>query len=245
MKISSFFSRCILTQKLITMFGISDIPKFFLAFFLVMPLISILHEGGHVFFAWLMGGKNIKVSVGTGKPILNWGMLQVRKYYFWYGLCTFENLRVKRKWSNILIFGGGSLFNLLGVLVVMILVEQQLMDTNMFTYQFTYFSLYYIFFALLPMPYPDGNYSDGKIILDLLRGKFSVVAERTFRVQWNAEKKEWHVLNHDQEFIQGFQDEDAAFNKAKEIAKHSRPSRILNLKDGEEREVHNYPRVPL
>lgn len=227
------------------MFGISDLPKFFLAFFLVMPLISILHEGGHVFFAWLMGGKNIKVSVGTGKPIFNWGMIEVRKYYFWYGLCTFENLRVNSRWSNILVFGGGSLFNLIGVLAVMILVEQQLIDTNMFTYQFTYFSLYYIFFALFPMPYPDGNYSDGKIILDLLRNKKFAITERTFRVQWHSEKKEWHVLNHEEDFVGAFENEEDACSKAREVAKTYRPSRVINVKDGEEKEIHNYPRIPL
>ena len=227
------------------MFGISDLPKFFLAFFLVLPIISILHEGGHVFFAWLMGGKNIKISVGTGKPIFNWRMLEVRKYYFWYGLCTFENLRLKRRWSNILIFAGGSLFNLLGIITVLILVEEQVIDTNMFTYQFTYFSLYYIFFALLPMPYPDGNYSDGKIILDLLRGRNYAVKERTFRVQWNSEEKQWFVLNHNQELVKAFDDEDDAFNKVREIAKNSRPSRILTVKDGIEKEIHNYPRIPL
>ena len=227
------------------MFGIGDIPKFFLAFFLVMPLISILHEGGHVFFAWLMGGKNIKVSIGTGKPVVKWGMIEIRKYYFWYGLCTFENLRINRKWSNILVFGGGSLFNLIGVLTVMILVEQELLDTNMFTYQFTYFSFYYIFFALFPMPYPDGNYSDGKIILELLRNKKFAVMERTYRVQWSNEKNEWHVLNHNRDFIQAFESEDKACDKAREIAVNHRPSRILNIKDGEEREIQNYPRIPL
>ena len=227
------------------MFGISDIPKFFLAFFLVMPLISILHEGGHVFFAWLFGGRNIKVSVGTGKPVFKWGMLEVRKYYFWYGLCTFENLRIKRKWSNILIFFGGSLFNLIGVFTVMILVENQLMETNMFTYQFTYFSLYYIFFALLPMSYPGGNYSDGKVILNILQNKSSVTTENTFRVQWHTDKREWHVFNHDEEFIQAFEDEDYALKKAHQIAKNSRPSRIINVKDGEEKEIHNYPKIPL
>lgn len=227
------------------MFGINDIPKFFLAFFLVLPLISILHEGGHVFFAWLMGGKNIKVSVGTGKPIFRWKMLEIRQYYFWYGLCTFENLRKKRKWSNFLIFFGGSLFNILTVLTVMILIEQGLMETNMFTYQFTYFSLYYIFFALLPMPYPDGNYSDGKIILDLLRGKNSVVRERTYRVQWHSEKNEWHVFNHEQDFVKAYHDENEAHDRAAEIARNYRPSRVINVKDGEETEVQNFPRIPL
>ena len=105
-------------------------------------------------------------------------MIEVRKYYFRYGLCAFGNLRINRRWRYILVFGGRSLFNLIGVLAVMIVVEQQLMNT----YVFTYFSLYYIFFALFPMPYPDGNYSDGKIILDLLLNKKFAVTERTFRV---------------------------------------------------------------
>ena len=227
------------------MFGISDLPKFFLAFFLVMPLISILHEGGHVFFAWLMGGKNIKVSVGTGKPIFKWKMIEVRKYYFWYGVCTFENLKINQRWSNILIFGGGSLFNFLGVLAVMILVEEQLIETNMFTYQFTYFSLYYIFFALFPMPYPDGNYSDGKIILELLRNKKFAVMERTFRVQWHPEKEEWNVINHEEELVEAFGNEEQACNKAREVAENYRPSRVISVKDGKEKEIHNFPRIPL
>lgn len=67
------------------MFGLNDIPKFFLAFFLVLPIISLIHEAGHVFFAWLMGGKNIKVTIGSGKVLFQIGMLEVRKYYFWYG----------------------------------------------------------------------------------------------------------------------------------------------------------------
>lgn len=184
------------------MFGISDIPKFFLAFFLVLPIISIMHEGGHIFFAWLFGGKKIKVSVGSGKPVFKKGILEVRKFYFWYGVCMFEDLRINNRWTNILIFFGGSLFNLLGVIAVILLVEQEYIGTNMFTYQFTYFSLYYIFFALLPMTYPDGNYSDGRIILEFLRNKEYSFTQKIFRVQWDTNKKEWQVFDQEKNFVQ-------------------------------------------
>ena len=227
------------------MFGINDIPKFILAFFILLPVISILHEAGHVFFAWLMGGKNIRVTVGSGKPIFQRGMLEIRQYYFWYGLCTFENIKRKERFANILIFGGGAFFNLLGVIAVMLLVEKGYLEEGLFTYQFTYFSIYYIFFALLPMPYPDGNYSDGKIILDLLRGKEEVIRERTYRIQWNHEKNHWLVLDHNNKLVESFEEEEVAVEKAREIAKNNRPSRILNSRDGEEKEIHNYPRVPL
>lgn len=227
------------------MFEISDLPKFFLAFFLVLPIISVLHEGGHVFFAWLMGGKNIKVSVGSGKPIVNWGMLEIRKFYFWYGVCTFENLKRKQKWSNILIFGGGSIFNVVGILLVLLLIRKGLINESMFTYQFTYFSFYYVFFALLPMPYPGGNYSDGKVILDLLRGKPTTIKEREITVKWDVEKEQWQVLNDDRGLVQVFKKEKEAYDKARALAVNAKPSKIIYYKEGEEKEVHNFPKIPL
>lgn len=226
------------------MFGISDLPKFFLAFFLVLPVISLLHEGGHVFFAWLMGGTNIKVTVGSGKLLFRIGILEVRKYYFWYGLSTFDNLKRNRRFSNILIFLGGALFNTLGALLVMYLIENDMLQPSMVTYQFTYFSFYYIFFALFPMPYPDGNDSDGKVILDLIRNRKKAQL-KTYRVQWNQEKKHWCVLDHDNQMIGTFEDEEEAMAKAHEVAQQNRPSRLLNSRNGKETEVRNYPKVPL
>ncbi|AKD03658.1 site-2 protease family protein [Pontibacter korlensis] len=226
------------------MFGINDIPKFFLAFFLVLPIISFLHELGHVFFAWLMGGKNIKVTIGSGDRIFRLGMLEVRKYYFWYGLCSFDNLKRNKRFSNILIFLGGVLFNAISTLVVIFLVEEKVLEEGMLTYQFTYFSMYYIFFALLPMPYPDGSYSDGKVILDLIRNK-SHLADNIYRVQWDDEKAQWCVFDHDHALVQAFNDEEEALAKAHEVAKSNRPSRLLNSRSGEETEICNYPRVPL
>lgn len=227
------------------MFEISDLPQFFLAFFLVFPAIVIIHEAGHVFFAWIMGGKNIKISVGTGKPKFSLGMLEIRKYYFWYGFCTYENITRKDRFSNILIFSGGALFNTLAAFAVVILVENEVLEPGMFTYQFTYFSLYYIFFALLPMPYPDGNYSDGKIILDLLKNNQTAIRENIFKVQWNKEKESWELLDHNCQLIDDFKEENEALKMGRERAQMHRPSCVIIYKNGEEREVQNYPKVPL
>ncbi|WP_242917983.1 site-2 protease family protein [Pontibacter liquoris] len=225
------------------MFGIDDIPKFILAFFLVLPVISFLHEAGHVFFAWLMGGKNIKVTVGTGDVLFRLGMLEVRKYYFWYGLCSFDNLKHNQRFPHIFIFSGGVLFNAISALAVMYLVEAGTVEASMLTYQFTYFSMYYIFFALLPMPYPDGSYSDGKVILDLIRHK-PHLAERIYRIQWNKIKEEWQVLDN-KTIVETFKEEDKALARAHQLAKDNRPSRLLHTLHGKEMEVSNYPKVPL
>ena len=227
------------------MFNLEDLPKFFLAFFLVMPVISILHETGHVFFAWIMGGKNIKIVVGTGKPVLNWGMLEVRQYYFWYGNCTFENIERKEKFSNILIFSGGAFFNLLGIITVMLLVNEQILEGGQITYQFTYFSWYYIFFALLPMLYPGGNPSDGMVIRDLLRGRERIIRERTYRIQWNSEENLWQIYDHKGRCLHTCKEENGAMERARKIAQNNRPSRIISSRNGKEKEVQNFPRIPL
>ena len=227
------------------MFGLSDIPKFVLAFFIVLPLISFLHESGHVFFAWLMGAKNIKVTVGTGRVLFRWGILDVRKYYFWYGVCTFDNLTNKKRWSYILIYSGGILLNALSVLGVIVLTKRGIIEASMITYQFTYFSMYYLFFSLLPMPYPDGNYSDGKIIVDLIRDRKGVVGEKAYLIQSSEDERQWRVLDEKGEVIETFDDEEQALKKGHDVAQKNRPSRLFNRKEGTDVEVQNYPRLPL
>ncbi len=227
------------------MFGIYDIPKFILAFFVLLPVISIIHEAGHVFFAWLMGGRNIKITVGTGKPAFRWGMVEVRQYYFWYGVCTFDNIKRQRKLANILIFSGGALFNLLSAIAVILLVENGIFEEGLVIYQFTYFSIYYIFFALIPIPFPDGNYSDGKIILDLIRGKENIIEARIYRVQWNQEGHQWQIFDENNDLTDGYEDEKEALDQANEVARSNRPSKVLISKGGEEKEISNYPRIPL
>lgn len=227
------------------MFGIEDIPKFILAFFVLLPIISMVHETGHVFFAWLMGAKNIKITIGTGKPVLHLGIVEVRKYYFWYGICTFDNVKRQKRLANILIFSGGALFNFLGAVTVILLIEKGIIEEGLFTYQFTYFSLYYIFFALIPIPFPDGSYSDGRIILDLIRGKERMIEPWIYRVQWHQEGHLWQIFDHNKDLIDSYSDEAEALTRANEMAKRKRPSKVIKRTDNEEKEISNYPRIPL
>ncbi|MFC3197576.1 site-2 protease family protein [Parapedobacter deserti] len=227
------------------MFGIQDIPKFIMAFFVLLPLISTIHEAGHVFFAWLMGGKNIKITIGTGKPLFNWSIIEVRQYYFWYGVCTFNNIKREKKIANILIFSGGALFNLLGTIAVILLVQHEIINESLFTYQFTYFSLYYIFFALIPTPYPDGSFSDGKIIFDLLRGKEDIIKDRIFRIYRENSTDHWRIFDDKNNLIGSYQDQIKALAMINEIAQSNRPSKVINGKDEDGEEISNYPRIPL
>ena len=227
------------------MFGLNDLPKFFLAFFLVLPIISLLHEIGHVFFAWLMGAKNIRIVIGHGKTVAKLGMFEVRHYYFWYGSCTFENIKRKNKLAYITIYMGGVIFNILSTIAIILLIENKTISTGIITYQFTYFSMYYIFFALLPMTYPGGYLSDGKIILDLLRNKDNLIRERTFRIKWDNSTKLWQIRDPKDHLIEDFEEEDKALEEITRIAQENRPSKVIRIENKEETELQNYPKAPL
>jgi hypothetical protein len=43
------------------------------------------------------------------------------------------------------------------------------LSKNLFSYQFVYFSIYYIVFSLLPFEYSETSLSDGRAIYDALR----------------------------------------------------------------------------
>ena len=144
------------------MFGFADIIKFLISFFVILPLVTLIHLSGHVFFVMLFGGSEKKIIIGCGPMVFSFWNIEVRKYYFWNGACEFKMLRHDNRVTNTLIYLGGSLFNLIGIFLVRALISQGILDASVFWSQFTYFSFYILFFSLFPMYFSDGSPSDGK-----------------------------------------------------------------------------------
>ncbi|MBY6051911.1 hypothetical protein [Cytobacillus firmus] len=149
------------------MFGYDDFMKFMQAFFVVFPIVTLIHLLGHIFFAAIFGGKGIRVIIGTGKILFSMRFLEVRRFYFWYGGCEYTSLTYSNKLTKSLIFLGGSILNIASIFLVNYLIRIGILDANMLWYQFVYFSFYYVFFALLPMDMADGTLSDGKAMYKL------------------------------------------------------------------------------
>jgi hypothetical protein len=146
------------------MFGYDDFLKFMQAFFVVFPIVTLIHLLGHIFFAAIFGGKKIRVIIGTGKILFTTRFLEIRRFYFWYGGCEYTSLRSSSKLTKTLVFLGGSILNIASIFLVNYLIQIGILGANMLWYQFIYFSFYYVFFALLPMDMADGTLSDGKAI---------------------------------------------------------------------------------
>ena len=153
------------------MFEFADIVKFLLSFFVILPIVTLIHLGGHVFFVTLFGASEKKIVIGCGKKVLSFWNIEVRKYYFWNGACEFKSLRHDNRLTNTFIYLGGALFNLAGIFVVHALISQGILVKSVFWYQFIYFSFYMFFFSLFPMYFSDGSPSDGKAAVLTLKNQ--------------------------------------------------------------------------
>ncbi|MCK1994200.1 hypothetical protein [Peribacillus muralis] len=153
------------------MFGLYDIMKFLFSFFLIMPIVTLIHLSGHAFFVTIFGGAEKKIVIGCGNKLFSLWNMEIRKYYFWNGACEFKGLKHDNRVTNMLIYLGGAIFNLVSMLAIYSLVFQKILESSVIWYQFIYFSFYIMFFSLFPMYFPDGSPSDGKAAHLALRNK--------------------------------------------------------------------------
>jgi len=221
-----------------------DIPKLFIAFFVILPLVSLIHELGHVIIAKILGATNVKIIIGSGRILLNTRIFEIRKYYFYYGYCYFENIDDDSRWKNLFIYSGGILANILVAILLIYVMSGDFLDTTIFTYQFLYFSMYYVFFALLPISYPDGNYSDGKIIYHLLKRNHQLLQQKRFQLWFDTDDKCWKLSVENRDQIEELDDFDKAYEIALEQARTSRPSKLEVIKENTSH-FEIFPRSPI
>ncbi|MCM3712657.1 hypothetical protein [Halalkalibacter oceani] len=150
------------------MFTLADIPIFLVSLLVILPLISLIHQAGHVFFVWLFGGK-LQFSLGAGKRLCKIGCFEIRRIYFWHSFFQYEKLKKDTTFSHIMIFLGGSLFNIISICIVNGLIHSDVLPPHIFFYNFVYFSIYFVFFSLFPARYSDDHPSDAMAIYDLLK----------------------------------------------------------------------------
>lgn len=149
------------------MFGFEDMWKFFFSFFLVLPIVTFIHEAGHLFFGKVTGGK-VHIHIGSGNRLFKIGPCHIRKLYFWDGWCEYENLKNHTRRHLVAVYLGGPFFTILSMLIVNGLIHTEIIKAGIFTYQFVYFSFYFVFFSLIPITH-NGYPTDGKAAWDVMK----------------------------------------------------------------------------
>ncbi|MBG9472262.1 site-2 protease family protein [Priestia megaterium] len=150
------------------MFGWSDMPKLLFSFLIVIPLVSVIHQLGHSLMAIILGGR-VDFTIGQGKTIFKWKKIKIKSIYFLHSFCIYEKLKYDNRFTHACVYAGGTIANLASILLVYGLIMLGVLPKNLFSYQFVYFSVYYIVFSLLPFEYSEMSLSDGRAIYDALR----------------------------------------------------------------------------
>lgn len=150
------------------MFGWSDMPKLLFSFLIVIPLVSVIHQLGHSLMAITLGGR-VDFTIGQGKTIFKWKKIKIKSIYFLHSFCIYEKLKYDNRFTHACVYAGGTIANLASILLVYALIMLGVLSKNLFSYQFVYFSIYYIVFSLLPFEYSETSLSDGRAIYDALR----------------------------------------------------------------------------
>ncbi|GAB1771770.1 site-2 protease family protein [Priestia megaterium] len=143
-------------------------PKLLFSFLIVIPLVSVIHQLGHSLMAIILGGK-VDFTIGQGKTIFRWKKIKIKSIYFLHSFCIYEKLKYDNRFTHACVYAGGTIANLASILLVYGLIMLGVLSKNLFSYQFVYFSIYYIVFSLLPFEYSETSLSDGRAIYDALR----------------------------------------------------------------------------
>ncbi|MFS0592792.1 hypothetical protein AB1L05_14480 [Cytobacillus horneckiae] len=150
------------------MFEWNDLITAFWAFFLILPIVSLIHQLGHWTMAKVLGGDS-NLVIGRGKTLVTFGPITIKRIYIADSSCSYKGLKINNKLAHILVHSGGIIFNLSTMLILNLFISMNIIPETSYFYQFGYFSAYYVFFALLPIKYNDEHVSDGLAIYEIFR----------------------------------------------------------------------------
>ncbi|MFC2947887.1 hypothetical protein [Virgibacillus sediminis] len=151
------------------MFGIVDFISLVFSIFIILPVVSIIRELGFFIASKLLGAKDARITIGSGPNLFSFSIFEIRKFYFIYSWCSYDELRRDTKWSHVFLYASPMLANLLTAFTINGLLANDLLDAETFWNRFIFYALYFVVFDAIPLYYPDGQPSNGRVIYDLLR----------------------------------------------------------------------------
>ncbi|WP_053360657.1 hypothetical protein [Bacillus sp. FJAT-27251] len=152
------------------MFGLTDFIGFLWAFLLIYPVVSIVHTLGHAFFVRVFGGK-FKVEIGRGKVIFQRESFTIHRMYFLDSYVDYTPLKWSNHITHFFVHAGGVVFNLGTTFLLNYLIANGYLEPKSIFERYSYFSIWFATFALLPVEYGKGRYSDGLAMYLILRHK--------------------------------------------------------------------------
>lgn len=141
---------------------------FIFGILVILPVILLIHEFGHISFVKFYGGKITNLTLGNGKKILSVGIFDIRIFYFLSGKFTYDNLKVATKTSKAFILLGGLIFNIISIICAYWTAYIFNIHNNIIINLFLQYSIIFTILNSLPIKLNKMN-TDGKQLYQLLK----------------------------------------------------------------------------
>ncbi|MGM0524226.1 MAG: hypothetical protein ACQER2_09320 [Bacillota bacterium] len=152
------------------MFGLKELIGLVLSAFFILPTVVILRELGYVLAGRVVGAKNARITLGSGKRIFKWRMFDFRRHYQLYSWYSYDELANQKRWAYVFLYSAPILVNVIFGLMINALIANQIIDTyETFWNRFVFYAFYYVLFDALPMRTINGKPNNGRIIFDMVK----------------------------------------------------------------------------
>ncbi len=148
--------------------GLVDFISLIISLFIILPVVSLVRELGYLFTSKIFGAKETKVTIGSGPVVCKLGVFEVRRYYFTYSWCSYKDLKKDSKLTHMIIYASPIISTLFMALIVNSLLVEGILEAN-FWHRFVFYAFYFVLFDAIPIYYPDGQPSNGRVVYDLIR----------------------------------------------------------------------------
>ncbi|WP_199860649.1 hypothetical protein [Oceanobacillus damuensis] len=176
---------------MLNMFGLLDFLKLTMSIFIILPIVSLIREMGYLVAGKLFGVKEATITIGSGPYFFKFWIFEVRRFYFMYSWCHYESLERDSKFAHIIIYASPILANLFVALFINGLLANDLLEYETFWNQFVFYAFYFLLFDAIPLYYPDGQPSNGRVVYDLIRyGKRSDFRRNDPQINAQSEEEE-------------------------------------------------------
>ncbi|GAK13701.1 hypothetical protein [Geomicrobium sp. JCM 19039] len=151
------------------MFDFLDLLRLLISAFVILPFVSLIRESGYYLVATLLGAKNKKIIIGCGPKLFSLPSIEVRRYFFMFSWCHYDDIRPDHKFWHALIYASPMLSNILAAVMVNIMLGFGLLPGETLWNTFLFYTFYFVLFDALPVYMPDGQPTNGRAIWDLFR----------------------------------------------------------------------------
>lgn len=158
-----------LKRLVLGMFGVTDFLKLAISVFIILPVVSLIREMGYFITGKIFGAKEPSITVGSGPYFFKFWIFEVRRFYFMYSWCHYESLKRDSRFAHIIIYSSPIISNLIVALVINSLLADGVLENETFWNQYVFYAFYFLLFDAIPMYYPDGQPSNGRVVYDLIR----------------------------------------------------------------------------